>query len=359
MLYELSEKIYKLENEGKRVIRLDIGEPDWRPPESAFRTLLDSLEDGRDRYASAAGELELREKIAELHGCDARNVVITPGSKWGIFMLLKLHLKSRDNAIIFSPHWPAYELICKSLKANPRILKLKSEDNWRINFASLEDAIDSKTKIIILNSPCNPTSHAWGEREERNIMELASERGIPLLVDDAYRDLCFRRRKERQLGDNLLIANTFSKTFGMTGWRIGYIAVPAEIAHKAVKLNQITINNVSVFLQMAASKAIEEKMKFAEKVRKICKRRAEIAAGILVRRMHFTHPNAGLYLFPKLPERIDTGRFLRRLLENGIAVAPGNAFGEYKQHIRISLCKREEILKKALDKIVEVVEECE
>jgi aspartate aminotransferase len=355
MIYELSEKLYKMENEGKKVIRLDIGEPDWKPPFSARKALLDSLRDGRDRYASSAGEPALREKIAELHWCASSNVVVTPGSKWGIFTLLKLHLKPGDNAVIFSPHWLAYELICKSLGVNPRMVRLRSEDNWRVDFASLENAIDSKTRIIILNSPCNPTSHAWEEREERRVLELAGERGIPVLADDAYRDLCFRRRKERQLEDNLLIAGTFSKTFGMTGWRIGYLVMPSALAEKAVKFNQITITNVPVFLQNAASAALEQKERFAEKIRRICRKRAETAAGILAGRMRFTHPNAGFYLFPRLPEHIGADGFLRKLLENGIAVAPGDAFGE-KRHVRISLCKKEHVLKGALEKIAEVVE---
>jgi len=358
MLYELSEKLYKMENEGKKVIRLDIGEPDWRPPLSARRALLNSLRDGRDKYASSAGEPELRRKIAELHGCDAGNIVVTPGSKWGIFTLLKLHLKPGDNAVIFSPHWPAYGLICNSLGANLRRVNLRSEDDWRIDFASLENAIDSKTKMIILNSPCNPTSHAWGESEERHVLELAEERGIPVLADDAYRDLCFRKRREKQIEENLLITNTFSKTFGMTGWRIGYIVVPTEVARKVVKLNQITVNNVPVFLQMAALAALEQKERFAGKIRRICRKRAEMAAGLLARRMHFTHPNAGFYLFPRLPEHVDVDRFMCKLLENGIAVAPGSAFGEYKWHVRISLCKKERVLKRALERIAELVE-CE
>jgi aspartate aminotransferase len=354
MLYETFEKIYALEKQGKEIIKLNVGEPDWRPPANVIQTACDALKKGKDKYSSSAGLLELREKIAELHGCNTKNVVITTGSKWGIYALLSLHIRAGDNVIIFSPHWTAYDLICKQLGASTKIVNLKMENNFAIDSGKLESAINN-TKFIILNSPCNPTSKAWSESEEEEIINIARKKGIIVLADDAYRDLCFDARKERKFEDNLFIANTFSKTFGMTGWRVGYVVVTDEIAKRLTSFNNITTTNVPVFLQLAALKALEQKTKIALKARETCKKRVELAASVLGKKLTFSKPDAGFYIFPKLPNGTDTINFVNKLLDNGVAVVPGAAFGNYEQHIRISLAADEKKLKLALEKITELI----
>lgn len=357
MLYEISEKIHALESQGKKLIKLNIGEPDWRPPTSVMQAAYGALKKGRDKYASAVGLPELRQEIANLHGCSSKNVIITPGSKWGIFASLTLGMRAGENAIILSPHWTAYDLMCKQLGGHSRIINLDMEQDFAIDFDALEKAIDHNTKFIVLNSPCNPTSHAFSESEEKEIIEIARRKGIVVLADDAYRDLCFDKRKERKFDDVLFIANTFSKTFGMTGWRVGYVVVPEEVAKKLVNLNNITITNVPVFLQVAALRALEQKEKIANKARRLCKKRAKVAESILRGYLEFSKPNAGFYLFPRLPSGVDTLRFVDRLLEKGVAVVPGAAFGNYTQHMRISLCREEEVLRPALEKLVQTLEE--
>lgn len=356
MLYETFEKIYALEKQGREIVKLNVGEPDWRPPANVIQAASGALKKGNDKYASSAGELELREKIAELHGCDAKNIVITTGSKWGIYALLSLHMRAGDSAIVLSPHWTAYDLICKQLGAQAKIIDLEMGNKFAIDFDKLESAIGQNTRFIILNSPCNPTSKAWSEGEEEEIIQIAREKGITVLSDDAYRDLCFDRRKERKFENNLFIANTFSKTFGMTGWRVGYLVVPETIAKKLVSLNNITITNVPVFLQLAALKALEQKTKIAEKARETCKKRAELAINILEEKLTFSKPDAGFYIFPKLPDGVETMTFVNKLLENGVAVVPGAAFGNYEGHIRISLSVDEKKLRLALEKIVVLLE---
>lgn len=355
MLYEFFEKIYALEKSGKEIVKLNVGEPDWHPPKNVIRAAYTAMKEHKDKYGSSAGELELREKIAAMHGCTAKNVVITPGSKIGIYALMKLALSNSDNAILFSPHWTAYELMCKSIGTHSKIVNLKSSEKWKMDFEKLESNIDQSTKMIILNSPCNPTSNAWSENEEKEIIEIAKRKGIAVLADDAYRNLCFDGRKERQFDGSTLIAGTFSKTFGMTGWRLGYVVAPEEIAKKVVSFNQITVTNVPVFIQLAGIKALEEKEKTANKARRMCKRRARIAEQMLKGKMGFVKPNAGFYMFPELPEGKDALQFVDKLLDKGVAVTPGAAFGDYRQHVRISLCREDDVLKNALEKIRELL----
>ncbi len=357
MLYEFFEKVYALEKQGKGIIKLNVGEPDWKPSKQAVRTANEALRNGKTNYGSAAGEMQLREKLAELHGCKPSNIVITPGSKFGIHTLLMLSLSKGDSITFFSPHWTAYELMCKSLGAEPRIVKLSLEDKWKADVSKID--ISERTKFIILNSPCNPTSQAMEEKEEKELIESARKKGVHVIADDAYRDLCFDGRKERQLEEGLIIANSFSKTFGMTGWRIGYMVAPEEIAKRLISHIQITVTNVPVFLQLGAARALEDKKKIADKVRRVCRRRAGIAIKTIGDLTAIAKPNAGFYIFPKLLGKMDGLQFANLLLEQGVAIAPGAAFGDFQQHVRISLCAEEKKLALALGVIRNMLSKAE
>ena len=158
MLYEVNEKALKLESQGKKIIKLNLGYPDLATPNEIIEAAYDSMKRGKTKYSSSYGELPLREKLAKIHHVSADNVVITPGSKWGVFSTMYLLLKSGGNIIIPTPYWTAYDLIAKSIGAETRLLRTDLEDDWQIDLGKLEDLIDAKTRMIILNNPNNPTS---------------------------------------------------------------------------------------------------------------------------------------------------------------------------------------------------------
>lgn len=351
MLYETFEKIYALERQGRKIIKLNVGEPDWGVPESSVESAFCSIKNHEDKYASARGQLSLREKVAKLHNCSSENVVISTGSKIAIFSAMKSLLGPKDNAIILSPYWQAYELIARSLGAGTKILPLKQESKWKPNIGALEDAVDKNTKLIILNSPSNPTSVAIDHSEENKMLKFAQEHGITVLADDAYRGLSFQALPDRGLSDNLVIANTFSKTFGMTGWRIGYAVAHESLAKKLVEFNQITTTNVPVFIQQAAQTALEQKGKISKIASAKCEKRANLAKKSLSKELEFVFPDAGFYIFPKLPRGIDSVKFSDKLLEKGVAVVPGPAFGNYPNNFRLSLAAGEETLKIAFEAV--------
>ncbi len=356
MLYEFFEKVAVLEKQGKIQAKLNVGEPDWSAPSTSVREAVKALKQKRDKYASAAGEPELRQKLAELHSCSASNIVVFPGSKFGVFAVLKT-LSPGDEVFVFSPHWTAYEGMCKALGLNVRRIELKLENKWRIDVEQVAVALTDKTKLFILNSPNNPTSCALSEEQERQLIELAKSRGITVLADDAYRDLCFDGRKERRFDKSIAVLNTFSKTFGMTGWRIGYAVVEEELAKKLVSFNQLTVTNVPLFVQAGALTALEQKQKVASKARRLCKKRANTAKKLLKGVFEFVSPNAGFYLFPRLPQGADTLAFVDRLLDSGVAIVPGQAFGPYERHVRVSLCAEDAVLANSLEKMVEAAKE--
>ncbi|MBS7621320.1 pyridoxal phosphate-dependent aminotransferase [Candidatus Bathyarchaeota archaeon] len=354
MLYEINEKIIKLEMEGRKIIKLNIGDPDQQTPMEIIKTAINAMKKGKTKYASAAGEMRLREALAEIHEVDADNIVITPGSKWGVFAVMYLLLSKGDNIIIPSPHWTAYELAAKSLGVDVKLVKTRLESNWEVNVEDLKAAINNKTKLIILNNPNNPTSKVMNEKTVEKIVSIANERGIKILSDEVYADISFVKTKSLlEFEGEHIVVRSFSKTFAMTGWRIGYVIADKTLTDKIVKLNQITVTNVPVFLQEAALKALELRNQIIKVMRKKYQKRADLACKIFLdTKLKFTKPEAPFYIFPK-SEGLNSETFSFNLLDKGVAVAPGTSFGDYLEHFRISLTAPDDEIELGLKIIAE------
>ena len=358
MLYEINEKALKLESQGKKIIKLNLGDPDLATPNEIIEAACDSMKRGKTKYSSSYGELPLREKLAKIHGVSPDNIVITPGSKWGVFSTMYLLLKGNGNVIIPTPYWTAYDLIAKSLGAETKLLKTELEDDWRIDLDKLEKLIDSKTRMIILNNPNNPTSKIMDNDVLDGVVEIADKKGVTIFSDEVYGTIAFTKTKsilEYGERNNHILTTGFSKTFTMTGWRIGYIVASKELVDKITKLNQITINNVPVFIQEAALKALELQKQLATRIKNEYQERAKMASKQLkASGLEFTEPQAPFYVFPR-KRGLDSESFTLELLDKGVAVAPGTAFGDYREHFRISLTAPREQISTALDKICEAL----
>jgi aspartate aminotransferase len=357
MLYEISEKAIQLENEGKKIIKFNLGDPDQPTPHEIIEAAYEAMKQGKTKYSSSTGEKKLREELASIHNVSADNVVITTGSKWAIFSLMYLLLKKGENVVIPTPHWTSYELIAKSLGAEVRFLRTELDSNWKINVEKLRKLIDQKTRLVILNSPNNPTSKVIDEKVFEEIVQIANDKGVTILSDEVYSDISFVKTKSILdfNGDHILV-QSFSKTFAMTGWRIGYVIVKKELAEKMTKLNQITLTNVPVFVQQAALKALELRQEIADKIREDYRRRADLACNILSKtKMKFSRPDAPFYVFPKY-DNLNSESFALNLLDSGVAIAPGTAFGDYREYFRIALTVPDEEIELGLKKICEALE---
>ena len=359
MLYEINEKAIRLENQGKKIIRLNLGDPDLATPNEIIEAAYAAMKAGKTKYSSSYGETNLRERLAELHGVKAENVVITPGSKWGIFATMYLIMKTGGNIVIPTPYWTAYDLIAKSLGAQTKLLRTEMEDGWRVDLDKLEAMIDKDTRMIILNNPNNPTSKVIDAETLDGIVEIANKKGVTILSDEVYGTISFVKTKSilEYDGDHTHILTTgFSKTFSMTGWRIGYIIANKQLVDNITKLNQITINNVPVFIQEAALKGLEMQKQLATKIKEEYQERAKMASKTLAKAgLLFTKPEAPFYVFPKRPG-LNSEKFTLDLLDKGVAVAPGTSFGDYKEHFRISLTAPRDQIKVGLEKISEALE---
>ena len=356
MLYEINEKALKLESEGKKIIRLNLGDPDMATPPEIVEAAYAAMKAGKTKYSSSYGELSLRTAIAEVHGVKPENVVITPGSKWAIFSTMFLTLKSGGNVIIPTPYWTAYDLIAKSFGAKTKLLRTEMEDGWKIPLDKLESLIDSETKMIILNNPNNPTSKTIDDGTLDGIVEIANKKGVTILSDEVYGAIAFKKTKsilDYGTESRHIVSNGFSKTFTMTGWRIGYIVANKMLVDNITKLNQITFNNVPVFIQEAALKGLELHKQIANSIKAKYKARADLASKKLkTGGFEFTKPDAPFYVFPK-KKGLDGDKYTLNLLDSGVAVAPGSSFGDYREHFRISLTAPDDQIAVALDKICE------
>jgi aspartate aminotransferase len=357
MLYEINEKALKLESQGKKIIKLNLGDPDLATPNEIIEAAYDAMKRGKTKYSSSYGELPLREKLAKIHGVSTDNVVITPGSKWGVFSTMYLLLKSGGNVVIPTPYWTAYDLIAKTLGVETRLLKTELKDGWRIDLDKFVELIDSKTRMIILNNPNNPTSKVMDDNVLDGVVKIANEKSVTILSDEVYSAIAFTKTKSilDYGGTNHIVTTGFSKTFTMTGWRIGYVIAKRELVDRITRLNQITVNNVPVFIQEAALKALELQKQLATKIKDEYQERAKMAARKLkAAGLEFTEPQAPFYVFPR-KRGLDSERFVLELLDKGVAVAPGTAFGDYREHFRISLTAPQQELEIALDRICEAL----
>lgn len=356
MLYEISQRAMELESEGKKIIKLHVGDPDQPTPKEIIEAAFEAMKQGKTKYSFYAGEKTLREKLASIHNVSAENVVVIPGSKWAFFSIMYLLLKNGGNVVIPTPYWTAYELTAKSLGVETRFLRTEIDSNWKIDTEKLKNLIDKKTRLLILNNPNNPTSKVIENGLLEEIVEVANDKKVAIMSDEVYHDLSFVRTKSiLDFGGNHILVNSFSKTFAMTGWRIGYVVVGEELAGKMMKLNQITFTNVPVFVQEAALKALELKQKIAEEMRQLYRRRADLACKVLSKTgLKFTKPDAPFYVFPKY-DNLDSERFAFDLLDKAVAVTPGTSFGDYREYFRIALTMPEEEIKLGLEKICEAL----
>jgi aspartate aminotransferase len=358
MLYEINEKALKLESEGKKIIRLNLGDPDMETPREIVDAAYAAMKAGKTKYSSSYGEPRLRQKLAEIHGVLPENVVITPGSKWGVFATMYLIMKAGGNVIIPTPYWTAYDLMAKSVGAKTKLLKTTLEDKWEVDLDQLESLIDKNTKMIILNNPNNPTSKVMSTKTLDGIVDLANKHGITILSDEIYGTIAFTKTKsilEYDGGCKHILSNGFSKTFTMTGWRIGYIIAEKLLVDNITKLNQITINNVPAFIQEAAIKGLEIRERIAAKIEREYLIRAKMACKVLSQAgLEFTEPDAPFYVFPR-KLGLNSEKFTLDLLDKGVAVAPGTSFGDYREHFRISLTAPRDQIETALETICEVI----
>lgn len=350
ILYDIFEKVKQKENRGKDIIKLNVGEPELKPPQLLFFSINQSFKEGRITYGPTAGDEKLRKLLAKHHGVSLENVLIGPGSKFLIYAALKFLLKNKDDEVILPlPAWSAYPLMIADLKiGNVCYLTTTFAEKWQINIDKLSKSINKYTKVLILTNPNNPTSLLSRPTTVNEINNITKVRKITLIKDCAYQDLSFKKQISLPDLESTIEIHSFSKKFCMTGFRIGYVIAEKEIIEKLTKFIQITVSCVPLFIQDGAAALLEKQPLFPRKIVKIYEKRAKIVGEMLTRKgINFIKPEAGFYIFANL--HIPTEQFCLNLIDYGVALVPGTAFGPYPTYVRISLTETEEKLFKAID----------
>ena len=365
--YHIFIKSKELERAGKEVIHLEVGEPDFGPPAAVSKSLTEAAIKGHIGYTESSGILELRSKIADYvtqaHGSaiSADQVAVTVGGRFALYLSLVTSLKQGDEVIIIDPSYPAYADCVRQAGGKPVHVTSRLEDDWNPDTGRLEESINETTRMIILNSPSNPTGKTLDNSTIEKIVELSIDHDLLVVSDEAYSEFSFSPHISLlQFPEcNQIHINSFSKTFGMTGFRLGYSISDVELTQKITKLQNISLTSVPEFIQHAGIKALDcldEAKKFTALIKK---RQKSICDQLEKLPVSFHRPDGGFYIFPRLNDEASLGtEFAERLLiEKGVAVVPGISYGqEYSRYFRISVCQPENSLVEAVNRMEEILE---
>ncbi len=364
--FEVLARAKALEREGKDMVHVEVGEPDFETPPNVVEAAAQALRDGMTHYGPAAGLLEAREAIAEdfsqRRGVDVSpdQVVVLAGAKPAIFFTLIACLEEGDEAIYPNPGFPIYQSMIEFSGAKAVPLPLREENQFRMDVDELESLLTPRTRLVIINSPQNPTGSVLEQEDVRRIAQLTAERGILLFSDEIYSRILYDGDHHTPWKDgdpsNMVVLDGFSKIFSMTGWRLGYSVSSVEWATKIARLQTNCNSCPATFSQIAGIEALrgpQEPMDLM--VEEFRKRRQVVVDGLNdIPGVTCIVPRGAFYAFANIRETGRTSRQLQdELLEQaGVAALAGTSFGEHGEgYLRLSYANSVPNLEKALDRM--------
>jgi len=366
LTYKFAQTANQMKAQGKEIISLGLGEPDFATPRYVVDATIEAMNQGHTHYSASQGLPELRGLIAQeaserYHSnYQASEVIITPGIKAAAYFALCSVLEPMDEVILLSPYYVSYPAMVKLAEPTAKIKNVCLRKDFSLDIDALRNAMSSKTKCILLNTPHNPTGMVLSDLEVKEIVDLAVEHDVYVISDEVYEHLVYSGARHNsfgqypQLKERLIIANGYSKSYAMTGWRLGYAIGPGHIIAKMNRLQQHINTNTCTFIQKGACaiyqnqechlkpyiQELEKRMKFFhEEIRKI-----EYMDGVM--------PCAGFFYFADISKTgMDSNTFCSELLKKtGIASTPGIAFGpEWDNHVRFSVAVPMEVLERAIN----------
>ncbi len=354
-------KAKSLEQQGKKIIHMEVGEPDFLPPKIVKDALEEVYDKGFIKYGQASGmpqfRLALAKKDSEQYGKNFKqdNVIVSPGARYAVYLAITTLLNPGDEIIIFEPAWPAYRDCAENAGIKVRTIKTTLENKWEPSINQIEEAINSNTKMMVLNYPNNPTGKILSVGLQDEIVNIAKKNNLYVLSDEIYSKYVYGDWKSVLTYDyeKTIVTQSFSKSHSMTGFRIGYAIADPKIIEKMSKLQAICLTNVSEPIQYVALRALESD---TSNNSNIVKSRLEIVSKKAEEMgLEFIKPDGAMYLFARVKkEGFDGTEFSNKLLDHGLAVAPGGGFGDFKDFIRISACQDKDKLVEGMN-ILDIV----
>jgi aspartate/methionine/tyrosine aminotransferase len=371
--FEVLAKARRLEAEGKRIVHLEIGEPDFATPDNIVEAGISAMQNGYTHYTPASGIFEAREAVAAFVSrtlkteVDPLEVVLVPGSKNVLMFTLLSCIEPGDEVILPDPGYPAYASQVNFVGAVPKTVTLREESGFRMDLDELAALITPKTRMLIVNTPQNPTGGILTEEDVKFVCDLVHKHDLILVSDEIYSQLVYGFHHVSPLShpgmrDRTVLMDGLSKSYAMTGWRLGYAVAPRELAAKLDKLMINTSSCAAAFTQIAAIEALsapESEHAVSRMVKVFEHRRNLVVDGMnAIPGIRCARPQGSFYVFPNIEGTgFDEHELADRLLsEAGVAVLPGTAFGDAgKGFIRLAYTQSEDELKLGLDRIGEFI----
>ena len=372
-LYDVFQKALELEAQGKKIIHMEIGKPDFDSPVAAKEEVKDALDKGIVHYTPMAGIPELRQAIAGKvkrdNGIDAdpkSEIMVTAGACEAISAIMLTLLNPGDEILIPSPFFPAYSEQAIIVGANLVPVPLRMENEFRLQVEDIEERITPRTKILLINTPNNPTGAILELDDLQKIAKLAQERDLIVISDECYDEFVFEGKHISiatlpGMKERTITINSASKAFSMTGWRVAYAIGPSPIIKYATKVHQNLSTCATSFAQVGAVEAYNNGKEFTKGMVSEFKRRRELICDYLsqMKGIEFVVPKGAFYVFPSIKNLcMDEMNFCNYILEEaGVAIVPGNSFGEYgKGFVRMCYACSYEQIEEAMQKMKAAIE---
>ena len=365
--FEVMAKAKDLESQGRDIIYLQIGEPDFPTPIHIVDGAIDALRNGHTHYSAPSGIMPLKEAIVqEVHSRrgvtpDTEQIVITPGAKPIIFFVILACIEAGDEVIYPNPGFPIYESMINFAGGKAVPLPLREENEFSFDKDEFVSLISERTRMIIINSPHNPTGGILSKDDIELIAKVAKEKNILVLSDEVYKNIIYGAEHESiysldGMKDNAVLLDGFSKTYAMTGWRLGYGVMPKDLANRVERLMINSNSCTATFSQYAAIEALKGPTTEADAmVETFQKRRDFIVDGLNnIPGISCVKPKGAFYVFPNVSKIKMSSDDLENYLlhESGVAVLSGSAFGKYGEgYLRLSYANSIENIDMALKRI--------
>ncbi len=364
-------KAKALKAEGKDVCGFGAGEPNFDTPDFIKEAAASALKSGKTKYIPSSGLPELRKALADFYinekgvaGVKTSDIIVSPGGKFSCHLAITSVCSPGDEVIIPAPFWVSYPEMVKLAGGVPVFLKTKESDDFKITPEQLKAAITPKTKLLVLNSPSNPTGEVYSRKELEAIMDVVLEAGIFVLSDEIYEFLAYDGAEtvspasfSEEARSHVIIASGFSKSYSMTGWRLGTICAPSDIANAITDIQSQTTSNATTFAQYGALAALQNadkaKAALAEMLKVFDRRRLTLFNGLnAIKGLSCRRANGAFYLFPNISSfGMSSTDFCAKLLdEELVALVPGIAFGS-DENARLSYAVSDEVIEKGLERI--------
>jgi aspartate/methionine/tyrosine aminotransferase len=367
--FEVLVRAKALERQGRDIVHLEIGEPDFDTPSNIIEAATDALHKGWTHYGPSAGLPDLRETIAK-YVSDTRRVkatsdevVVVPGGKPIIFYTIMALAEEGDEVIYPNPGFPIYESMINFVGAKAVPIQLREEWDFRLDVNELKSLISDRTKLIILNSPQNPTGGVLGKQDVKDIADVIGDRDIMVLSDEIYSRLLFEGDHHSIMSlpdwkERTILLDGFSKTYAMTGWRMGYGVMRADLAQHISRLMTNSNSCTASFTQIAGVEALKGDQSSVDKMNKEFMRRRDVFYDRVNKIKGFSclKPKGAFYMFPNIQKTGWPSKKLADALldQAGVAALSGTAFGAFGEgYLRFSIANSMENINKALDRVEE------